>query len=386
VLLVRALWLTACPHEPTSRVARILFSELSKRTTNVIYNLLPQIISSLPNHQEAAGLVEGGAEGRVQYIMQFIEKEKHIEGLIEKLTLRLEQAANTAGGTVEKAAVPIADTQIGDTQLDGPADMSESTACAAVSCLSHAIGAMNYTDRTVLRLHDAVVVRKGINTALSYHSVTRDCLMGIVEKARRPKPGKDKAADGAAPEPASADTAAEGGGKGTSAAAAAAVDAIEKLVQGLGRGQDEAKEGEAVPIGDEQPAAAAPEAKPAAAAAKTKGAGRGKRKQEAVDADAEPGFEAEDKKAAGRGRGKGGRRGAAEEREGRPAQAAPARPVQAAPAPAPRQAEPAAKPQKAAGGNNLDRLFGGGGAAKAPKGRGKGRGAGKRRAADDDEE
>eukprot|EP00419_Tripos_fusus_P014662 CAMPEP_0172733390 /NCGR_PEP_ID=MMETSP1074-20121228/107060_1 /TAXON_ID=2916 /ORGANISM="Ceratium fusus, Strain PA161109" /LENGTH=56 /DNA_ID=CAMNT_0013561925 /DNA_START=1 /DNA_END=167 /DNA_ORIENTATION=+ len=29
--------------------------------------------------------------------MQFVEKEKHVEGLIEKLTIRLEQTANIAG-------------------------------------------------------------------------------------------------------------------------------------------------------------------------------------------------------------------------------------------------------------------------------------------------
>ncbi|CAK0900800.1 unnamed protein product, partial [Prorocentrum cordatum] len=181
VLLVRALWLTACPHEPTARVARILFSELAKRTTNVIYNLLPQIITNLPNHQEAAGQVSGGAEGRVQYIMQFVEKEKHIEGLIEKLTLRLEQAANAAGGSAAAAAAVVAaDTQAAETQLDAAADVQEGTAAASVSCLSHAIGAMNYSDRTILRLHDAVVVRKAVNTAISYHSVTRDCFMSIV--------------------------------------------------------------------------------------------------------------------------------------------------------------------------------------------------------------
>ncbi|CAK0877472.1 unnamed protein product [Prorocentrum cordatum] len=147
---------------------------------------------------------------------------------------------------------------------DAAADVQEGTAAASVSCLSHAIGAMNYSDRTILRLHDAVVVRKAVNTAISYHSVTRDCFMSIVEKFRRPKPGKAGAAEGAAPpEPAGgADAAAAeggGGGRGNSAAAVAAIDAIEQLVVGLGRGHAEAKD--APPLGDGEPAAGGEEAK-----------------------------------------------------------------------------------------------------------------------------
>lgn len=47
--------------------------ELSKRSTNVVYNLLPEIVARLPEHVEDG--VEGGAVARVQYIMQFVEKE-----------------------------------------------------------------------------------------------------------------------------------------------------------------------------------------------------------------------------------------------------------------------------------------------------------------------
>merc|ERR1719183_1710721 len=96
VLLVSALWLTACAHESTSRVARILFQELAKRTSNVVYNLIPEIVARVADYkgQVATDEEESSAESRVKYLMQFIEKEKHVEGLIEKLSVRLEQSAN----------------------------------------------------------------------------------------------------------------------------------------------------------------------------------------------------------------------------------------------------------------------------------------------------
>lgn len=39
----------------------------------MVYNLLPEIVARLPEHVEDG--VEGGAVARVQYIMQFVEKE-----------------------------------------------------------------------------------------------------------------------------------------------------------------------------------------------------------------------------------------------------------------------------------------------------------------------
>lgn len=320
VLLVRALWLTACTHEPTARVARILFQELSKRSTNVVYNLLPEIIARLPEHSGQSGKVEGGAEERVKYVMQFVEKEKHIEGLIEKLTVRLEQAANLTGGTSTAATQATGDFEDGES--------APTRAKETVSCLSNALGAMNYTDRCILRLHDAVIVRKALNTAISYHEVTRESLLCVVERARRPKPGKEKAGEGAPPAEGggAAEAPAEGGEKkgGVSAAAAAALDAIEQMIHKLGKGQEDAeqkddqkeevkgeKEEEATKeeLDDEEDAPTLP--------VKTGGKGRGKaankRKAEPVD---EPGCEEEEapaaKKGAGRGRGRGRGRGAAE--------------------------------------------------------------------------
>jgi len=313
-LLSRVLWLTACTHESTARVSRILFQELSKRSSNVIYNLLPQIIASMPNHQASAGDVEGGAEGRVQFVMQFVDKEKHIEGLIEKLAIRLEQAANITDG---KAAVTITDTQMAAEDADEGAS-TPSQAKATVSCLSHALSGMNYTDRCVLRLHDAVVVRKVLHTALAYNEVTRDCVLQIVDKCRKAKaaPKLDGGAPPEAePDAAAPDNAAPANGKsGVSAAAAAALDAIESTVHGLAKGKEEDPDHPA-PVPDD--GAAAPVAAPKAAG---KGRGKGAKRKAAAEEDENAGFDEEPagrKKGAGRGRGGGAAKAVAKKHKGK---------------------------------------------------------------------
>lgn len=318
VLLVRALWLTACVHEATARVARILYQELSKRTSNIVYNLLPEIIARMPDHQATAGQVVGGAEERVHYVMEFIEKEKHIEGLIEKLSVRLEQAANQSSGkaTTEQRKPTLQD----EAEDEGakPENMN-----STVRCLSYALSGMNYSDRCILRLHDAVVTRKALNTAISYFDVTRECLLNIVEKCRKAKSGSAKGGGEEMPEPAAAPVPVDGGGGGgrggCSAAAVAALDAIESTVQGLasGKGEGDDQQGQTVPIADSQECAAetaapVPDPAPAAksAAKPAKGGGRGKiAKRKNEDDDYNPGFDSDaeppTKKGRGRGRGRG---------------------------------------------------------------------------------
>jgi len=251
VLLVKALWLTACTHPSTARVARILFQELSKRSSNVIYNLLPEVIARLsdPLDTGTSGAdVAGSAASRVRYIMQFVEKEKHVEGLIEKFAIRLTQSTDLAGSTVQAEEVPgvIDPAQPSrEAKADGTADPER--AALTVHCLSVAVGSMNYGDKSIMRLHDVVVVRRILNTAISFHKVVAENLLSIVEKARKKKNEKtgDKggpAADGsAAPEPAGNSAVEAGGGGGAkgekSAAVVAALDAIEKLVIGLAEGK-----------------------------------------------------------------------------------------------------------------------------------------------------
>lgn len=396
VLLVRALWLTACTHEATARVARILFQELSKRSTNIVYNLLPEIIARLPEHQGAAGHVEGGAEGRVQYVMQFVEKEKHVEGLIEKLTLRLEQTANVAGSA--NGARPSEET------LESTADALDDVAPPAhaqetVSCLANALGAMNYTDRCILRLHDAVVTRKALHTAISYHPVVRECLLTVVEKARKPRPGKERAGAEAPAADAEAGGAAAGGAEagggaakgGTSAAAVAAIDAIEQTVTALAHGKEDAPD-QPTPIADGEAGAstavtpAVSSTQPARAGPGRGGRGTGaasKRKAEAQADPDNPGFEEEDEQRGGKrgrtgrgGRGRGGGRAGAGGRAGGRGVAAEGKEN---------------RPDAVAQGENAQA---GGRSGKAPRGGGKapgaaGAGAGKRRraarAGDDDD-
>eukprot|EP00929_Paragymnodinium_shiwhaense_P048296 TRINITY_DN24433_c0_g3_i1.p1 TRINITY_DN24433_c0_g3~~TRINITY_DN24433_c0_g3_i1.p1 ORF type:complete len:1585 (-),score=575.68 TRINITY_DN24433_c0_g3_i1:333-5087(-) len=249
-LLTRALWLTACTHEPTARVARILFQELSKRTSNVVYNLLPEIIARLPEFHKLAGGVSGKPEDRVRYVMQFIEKEKQIEGLIEKLSGRLEQAAEVAskGKKALEGIVPTEKLEEAAAE-DGDALPTKGFGAETVACLATALGSMTYTDRCILRLHDVVVTRKAINNSIAYQAVVRQNLMNIVEKTRaaRKAGGKDKGGDAApaepvAPPPAGGDAdGAAGGGK--AAAISAALEAIESTVNKLGvTGKDKEKE------------------------------------------------------------------------------------------------------------------------------------------------
>jgi len=361
ILLVRALWLTACPHEATARVSRILFQELSKRANNVVYNLLPEIIARLPEQQESFNGQTVQPESRVQWVMQFIEKEKHVEGLIEKLSTRLEQASNAAGGHANAQGENGPDAMEGPPTADGEAETSAPApgqAVETVNCMAHALGSMNYSDRCILRLHDVIVTRKALNIAISYHAVVRECLMNIVEKSRKPKfGGKEKAADAAAPPPENADSAAAPGGdgqKGQSSAAVAAIDAIEQHINALGKGK---KEGEDETTGAEAEPAAAAEVErevqamptPARAGGGEKARGKGKRKQQESAAEAEPGFEEEARR--GRGRGGGGSSEA-----------------------------PPAKKAAVGGGDELRAAL------KAMRGRGRGGAKRRQAAADDDEE
>lgn len=118
---------------------------------------------------------------------------------------------------------------------------------------------MSYSERCVLRLHDVVVTRKALNLALSYYPVVRECVLGVVEKARKPRKEEEKE-----------------GEKATSAASQA-LEAMEQLVNGLASGQAEV----------EVPVSQAP-----------------KKKEVKRTVELEPGFE-EEKKPRGKGKGRG---------------------------------------------------------------------------------
>ena len=65
-------------------MARLLFHELSKRSNNPIYNLLPDIVSRL----STMSVKKEDFRGVMSFLLGFIKKERQIEMLVEKLCLR----------------------------------------------------------------------------------------------------------------------------------------------------------------------------------------------------------------------------------------------------------------------------------------------------------
>jgi len=324
--------------------------------------------------------------------MQFIEKEKHVEGLIEKLSVRLEQVADLAGGAAsaaaekEKAAKTASRAMVdGDDAEPTSTPSSTMRAAETVTCLATALGSMNYTDRCILRLHDAVVTRKALNNAISFHQITRKNLMDIVDKTRKQKVGGKEKTEAPAVEEEKKDAAVanadEGGKKG--AAVVSALDGIEQLVKKLGAGQDAEKEVQeetkAVTIREvEEPttaglvaedpsAGAVASAKAAEATSKPAKEGRGRGTKRNAEQQAQPvredmqpeeGMEtlaevadvAAGRTGAGRARG----RTRKDEKENQPAVVR-------------KEAKEAPHKPAKPSGNNLDRLFGGGNESKRPR-------------------
>ncbi|GFS87575.1 condensin complex subunit 1 [Nephila pilipes] len=68
-----------------SDVAKYLFSELSKKG-NIIYNIIPDIISTLSDPK--VEFSEEKFQVVLRHMLQYIEKEKLVEGLVEKLCVR----------------------------------------------------------------------------------------------------------------------------------------------------------------------------------------------------------------------------------------------------------------------------------------------------------
>ncbi|KAK1277671.1 hypothetical protein QJS04_geneDACA016585 [Acorus gramineus] len=70
--------------ERTSNLAKLFFNELSKKGSNPIYNLLPDILSKLSNQN----LKEESFCNIMQFLISSIKKDKQMEGLVEKLCNR----------------------------------------------------------------------------------------------------------------------------------------------------------------------------------------------------------------------------------------------------------------------------------------------------------
>eukprot|EP00980_Cylindrotheca_fusiformis_P021683 scaffold8529_cov137-Cylindrotheca_fusiformis.AAC.13 len=82
-----------CLRDPDQRMrdtARLLFHELSKRSNNPVYNLLPDIISQLSQ----VSLGKEDFRNIMSFLLGYIKKERQNEMLIDKLCQRLPKCAN----------------------------------------------------------------------------------------------------------------------------------------------------------------------------------------------------------------------------------------------------------------------------------------------------
>ena len=75
-----------------SQIARLFFQELSKRSSNPIYNLLPDIISTLSRALSRSALSSEGFKRILSFLLSFIQKEKQVETILEKMAHRLAQS------------------------------------------------------------------------------------------------------------------------------------------------------------------------------------------------------------------------------------------------------------------------------------------------------
>ncbi|CAL8472231.1 g11773 [Coccomyxa elongata] len=91
--------LALCLQDDDPRIAglaQVFFHELSRKaskTTNPIYNLLPDILSSL---SAEPGLPSAHFQAIMRTLLGYIGKEKHADSLVEKLMLRFEAASDAA--------------------------------------------------------------------------------------------------------------------------------------------------------------------------------------------------------------------------------------------------------------------------------------------------
>jgi len=72
-------------HEKISNMAKLFFTELSRRG-NALYNVMPDIVSRLSD--PAANIGEDKFKEIMRYIIGLIDKDKHLESLVEKLCHR----------------------------------------------------------------------------------------------------------------------------------------------------------------------------------------------------------------------------------------------------------------------------------------------------------
>ena len=77
-------------------LARLFFSELAKRGTNPIYNLLPDVLGGL-SREDASVLGPARFRAVAKYLLAFVEKDKQCEAIADKLCQRIHAAAGFPG-------------------------------------------------------------------------------------------------------------------------------------------------------------------------------------------------------------------------------------------------------------------------------------------------
>ena len=77
-------------------LARLFFTELAKRGTNPIYNLLPDVLGGL-SREDASVLGPIRFRTVAKYLLAFVDKEKQCESIADKLCQRIHGAAGFPG-------------------------------------------------------------------------------------------------------------------------------------------------------------------------------------------------------------------------------------------------------------------------------------------------
>lgn len=85
-----------CLEDPVPAIrdlARTFFTELAKRHSSPVYNLMPDILSTVATHPQVS---PSSFRAIMRFLLAFIAKDKHVEALTEKLAHRLASTSDPA--------------------------------------------------------------------------------------------------------------------------------------------------------------------------------------------------------------------------------------------------------------------------------------------------
>jgi condensin complex subunit 1 len=84
------------------QAARLFFSQLAAKSRSPVYNLLPQLISSLS--QPSSGLSQQQTRAVLSFLLSFISKDRQTESIVQRLCQRLASDAAEADREDDAAA------------------------------------------------------------------------------------------------------------------------------------------------------------------------------------------------------------------------------------------------------------------------------------------